>query len=145
MNLLSRVKIWSPLSVLERVCIIEGFLKKIQENFVGTLETVRKIIIDVCIREGSVPRGSTVVQQEKEKSICGVFTSSIKCLLTEGILCVFYAVMSKNVQKSVLYVQTSCFAQKQCKFNVFCLFDVFIAVAVVVATALYFDLKGHSV
>ena len=29
--------------------------------------------------------------------------------------------------------------------NVFCFFDVFIAVAVVVATALYFDLKGHSV
>ena len=28
--------------------------------------------------------------------------------------------------------------------NVFCFFDVFIAVAVVVATALYFDLKGHS-
>ena len=26
-----------------------------------------------------------------------------------------------------------------------CFFDVFIAVAVVVATALYFDLKGHSV
>ena len=29
--------------------------------------------------------------------------------------------------------------------SVFCFFDVFIAVAVVVATALYFDLKGHSV
>ena len=27
----------------------------------------------------------------------------------------------------------------------FAFFDVFIAVAVVVATALYFDLKGHSV
>ena len=26
-----------------------------------------------------------------------------------------------------------------------CFFDVFIAVAVVVATALYFDLRGHSV
>ena len=26
-----------------------------------------------------------------------------------------------------------------------CFFDVFIAVAVIVATALYFDLKGHSV
>ena len=26
-----------------------------------------------------------------------------------------------------------------------CFFDVFIAIAVVVATALYFDLKGHSV
>ena len=27
----------------------------------------------------------------------------------------------------------------------FCFFDVFVAVVVVVATALYFDLKGHSV
>ena len=26
-----------------------------------------------------------------------------------------------------------------------CFFDVFVAIAVVVATALYFDLKGHSV
>ena len=41
------------MSVLERVRIIEGFLKKISENFVGTLETVRN-------REVSVPRGSTV-------------------------------------------------------------------------------------
>ena len=31
-----------------------GFLKKIYENFVGTLETVRNI-------EVSVPRGSTVI------------------------------------------------------------------------------------
>lgn len=28
------------MSVLERICIIEVFLKKIYENFVGTLETV---------------------------------------------------------------------------------------------------------
>ena len=43
MNLLSRAKIWCPLSVLERVRIIEGFffLKKIYESFAGTLETVR--------------------------------------------------------------------------------------------------------
>ena len=42
------------MAVLERVRITEGFLKKIyQENFVGTLETVRN-------REVSVPRGSTV-------------------------------------------------------------------------------------
>ena len=40
------------LSVLERVGIMEVFLKKIYENFVGTLETVRN-------REVSVPRGST--------------------------------------------------------------------------------------
>ena len=43
-----------PLSVLERVRIIEVRLKKIYENFVGTLETVRNI-------EVSVPRGSTVI------------------------------------------------------------------------------------
>ena len=36
-----------------RVRFIEFFLKKIYENFVGTLETVRNI-------EVSVPRGSTV-------------------------------------------------------------------------------------
>ena len=54
MNLLSGAKIQCPLSVLERVRITEGFLKKIyQENFVGTLETVRN-------REVSVPRGWTV-------------------------------------------------------------------------------------
>ena len=53
-----------------------SFLKKIYENFVRTLETVHNNR-GVCIREESVPRGSTVVQQEKEKSICGVFTSSI--------------------------------------------------------------------
>ena len=35
------------------VHIIEVYLKKIFENFVGTLETVR-------VREVSVPRGSTV-------------------------------------------------------------------------------------
>ena len=43
-----------PLSVLERVRIIEGFFcKKIYENFVGTLESVRN-------RELSVLRGSSV-------------------------------------------------------------------------------------
>ena len=46
------------LSVLERVRITEVFfLKKIYENFVGTLETVHN-------REVSVPRGSTVVRNE---------------------------------------------------------------------------------
>jgi len=55
MNLLSGAEIWCPLSVLERVLIIEGFfLKKIYENFVVTLETVRN-------REVSVRRGSTVL------------------------------------------------------------------------------------
>ena len=53
MNLLSGAKIQCPLSVLERVRITDGFLKKIYENFVGTLETVRN-------REEFVPRGSTV-------------------------------------------------------------------------------------
>ena len=53
MNLLPGAEVYCPLSVLERVRIIEGFLKKIYENFVGTLETVRNI-------EVSVPRGSTV-------------------------------------------------------------------------------------
>ena len=43
MNLLSGAEILCPLSVLERVAIVEVFfLKKIYENFVGTLETVRK-------------------------------------------------------------------------------------------------------
>ena len=44
-----------PLSVLERVRIIEDFFfcKKIYENFVGTLETVRN-------RELSVLRGLSV-------------------------------------------------------------------------------------
>ena len=54
MNLLPGAKIKCPLSVLERIRIIEVFLKQIYENFVGTLETVRN-------REVSVPRGSTVV------------------------------------------------------------------------------------
>ena len=53
MNLLPGAKIKCPLSVLQRIRIIEVFLKKIYENFVGTLETVRN-------REVSVPRGSTV-------------------------------------------------------------------------------------
>ena len=43
MNLLSGAEILCPLSVLERVGIMEGFFfKKAYENFiVGTLETVR--------------------------------------------------------------------------------------------------------
>ena len=53
MKLLSGAEISCPLSVLERVGIIEVFLKKIYENFVWTLETVRN-------REVSVPRESTV-------------------------------------------------------------------------------------
>ena len=36
MNLLLRAEIWCPLSVLERVCIIEGFSEEMYENFVGT-------------------------------------------------------------------------------------------------------------
>ena len=38
MNLLYGAEISCPLFVLERVCIIEVFLKKIYENFAGTLE-----------------------------------------------------------------------------------------------------------
>ena len=45
MKLLSGAEIQSPLSVLQRVRIIDFFFffffKKIYENFVGTLETVR--------------------------------------------------------------------------------------------------------
>ena len=48
-------EIWCPLSVLEKVRIIEFLVKKIYENFVGTLESVRNI-------EVSVPRGSTVFE-----------------------------------------------------------------------------------
>ena len=49
------------------VCIRESpyysgsFLKKMSENFVGTLETVHNNYRGGCIREVSVPRGSTVV------------------------------------------------------------------------------------
>ena len=38
-----------------------SFLKKIYENFVGTLETVHNIYRGVCIREVSLPSGATVV------------------------------------------------------------------------------------
>ena len=63
MNLLSGAEIQCPLSVLERVHIIEVFLlKKIYENFVGTLETVRNG--GVHIREVFVVRRSTVQVQE---------------------------------------------------------------------------------
>ena len=55
MNFFSGAQIWCPLSVLERVRIIKGFLKKICENFLGTLETVR------INREVSAPRSSTVI------------------------------------------------------------------------------------
>ena len=56
MNLLSGAEIQCPLSLLERVRIIEVFffLKKMYENFDGTLETVRN-------GEVSVPRGSILV------------------------------------------------------------------------------------
>ena len=58
MNLLSGAQIKCPLSVLERVRIIEVFLlKKIYENAVRTLETVPNR--GVHIREVSVLRGST--------------------------------------------------------------------------------------
>jgi len=50
MNLLSGAEIWCPLSVLERVRIIEGCLKKIYKNFVGTLETVRNREVSVLER-----------------------------------------------------------------------------------------------
>ena len=53
MNLFSGAEIQCLLSVLERARIMEDFFKKIDENFVGTLETFRN-------REVSVPRGSTV-------------------------------------------------------------------------------------
>ena len=39
--ILSGAEISCPLSVLERVDVMEVLLKKIYENFVGTLETVR--------------------------------------------------------------------------------------------------------
>ena len=41
MKLLSGAEISYPLSVSERVGIMEVFLKKMYEYFVGTLETVR--------------------------------------------------------------------------------------------------------
>ena len=47
MNLLSGAEIVCPLSVLQRVRIIEVFLKKIHENFVGTLKTVRNREVSV--------------------------------------------------------------------------------------------------
>ena len=49
MNLLSGIEIWCPLSVLERVRIIEVFLKKI---YVGTLETVRNREVDDPYQRG---------------------------------------------------------------------------------------------
>ena len=56
MDLLSGAEILCPLSVseIESVLWTFFFLKKINENFVGTLETVRN-------REVSVPKGSTVL------------------------------------------------------------------------------------
>ena len=51
MNLLSGAEIYCPLSVLERVYIIEFFFfKKIYEYFVGTLETFRSIEVSVLER-----------------------------------------------------------------------------------------------
>ena len=47
MNLLSGAEIACPLSVLERVGIMEVFFEKIYENFVGTLETVHNIEVSV--------------------------------------------------------------------------------------------------
>ena len=43
MNLLSEAEIQCPLSVLERVRIIEGFFNENMWDFVVTLETVRNI------------------------------------------------------------------------------------------------------
>ena len=63
MSLPSGAEVKCPLSVLERVRIIERFLKKIYDNFFGTLETVRN-------REVTVPRGSIVsVKSPKTASI----------------------------------------------------------------------------
>ena len=42
-----------------------SFLKKIYENFVETLKTVCNICRGVCIKEVSVPRGSTLVSRRK--------------------------------------------------------------------------------
>ena len=50
MNLLSGADIQCPLSVLEGVRIIEGFLMKIYGNFLGTLETVRNTEVSVLER-----------------------------------------------------------------------------------------------
>ena len=50
MNLLSGAKIQRLLSVLERVRIIEVFFKKIHDNFVETLETVRNREVSVLER-----------------------------------------------------------------------------------------------
>ena len=64
------------------------------------METV--LNIEVSILEGCPYRdqGSTSVGEDKGKSICDLFTpSNKKCLLTEGILCGFYAVMSKKCTK----------------------------------------------
>ena len=61
MNLLSGAEIWCSLSVLERICIVEVFLKKYNENFVKTLETVCNIELSIFNREVSILRGSTVV------------------------------------------------------------------------------------
>ena len=44
-----------------------SFLKKIYENFVETLKTVCNICRGVCIKEVSVPRGSTLVSRRKRK------------------------------------------------------------------------------
>ena len=80
MNLLSRAKIWCPLSVLERVRIIEGFffLKKIYESFAGTLETVRN-------REVSVQRGWTVLVAQGRMCVHENYAPSVrKC--THGYL-----------------------------------------------------------
>ena len=64
MNLLSGAEIYCPLSVLQRFF----FFKKIQENFLGTLETVRN-------REVSVPRGLTV--QLIETYQCAIFLNAL--------------------------------------------------------------------
>ena len=49
MNLLYGADISCPLFVLERVCIIEAFLKKIYDNFIGTLELS---VIERCPHRG---------------------------------------------------------------------------------------------
>ena len=51
--------------------IMEVFLKKIYENFVGTLETVRNI-------EVSIPRGSTVIYYNSHYSAALIFIDIVR-------------------------------------------------------------------
>ena len=60
---------------------------------------------------------------ERERKIrCHLFTSSIKCEIRDFHAVV--AVTQRNVQKSMLHVQSCCFANQT-----YCLFDVLTALA----------------